>query len=94
MQSFGRDKLLHNTGPFNHMDFVEYSKDLNDCSSIEKSVLDFHCLAECDAAVISRSQFGRMGIWLRKDPTKDVYVYNSTTQDFVRIRHISQFRIT
>ena len=92
LKHFGR-KLIHNNGPFNHIDFIEFSKDLNDCSSIEKSVLDFHCLAECDAAVISRSQFGRMGIWRRKDPIKDLYTYNPLTDEFVEIKHLDQLKM-
>jgi hypothetical protein len=86
---------VHNDGPFNHIDFIEYSKNLNDCSSIEKSVLDFHCLAECDAVVVSRSQFGRMGIWRRKDPTKDVYAYhsNSDSNEFIKIECMNQYKI-
>ena len=32
--------------------------------------------------VISRSQFGRLGLWNRDDPIKDVYAYNNEKDEF------------
>ena len=93
LKHFGHNKLIHNNGPFNHIDFIKFSKDSNDCSPIEKSVLDFHCLAECDAAVISRSQFGRMAIWRRKDPIKDVYAYNSDLDELIKVESMKQYKV-
>ena len=89
---FGNE-LVHIDGPFNHIDYVPFSSDPNDCSMSEKSVLDFHVLAECDGAVISRSQFGRMGMWRREKPDKDVYAYNTDLDRFIKIEHISQYRV-
>lgn len=78
---------------FNHIDFIDVSQDINDCSSIEKRFLDFHVLAECDAAVISRSQFGRMGILRRNQPAKHVNVYNSTLDELIKIKDMNDFKL-
>ena len=86
--------LVHIDGPFNHIDYIPYSANLNDCSMSEKSILDFHVLAECDGAVISDSQFGRMGILRRPErPDKDVYAYYRELGRLVKIDHLSQLRI-
>jgi len=74
IREFGMDKIVFNEGPFNHVDFLENTQD--NCFSVEKSILDFHSLQNCDMAVISRSQFGRFGLWNRDNPLKEVYEYN------------------
>ena len=74
LREFGMDKIVFNEGPFNHVDFLENTQD--NCFSVEKSILDFHSLQNCDMAVISRSQFGRFGLWNRENPLKEVYEYN------------------
>lgn len=92
--NYDANVLVHNDGPFNHIDYIPFSADPTDCSTSEKAVLDFHCLAECDAVVISRSQFGRMGVWRRSQPSKDVYAYNTDLDEFVEIKDMRQFRLS
>lgn len=84
LREFGIDKIVFNEGPFNHVDFLENTQD--DCTNIEKSILDFHSLQNCDMAVISRSQFGRIGLWNRDNPLKEVYAYNNELDKFYKWR--------
>lgn len=84
LDEFGQDKIVYHQGPFNHVDFLENTQD--DCSSVEKSILDFHSLQNCDMAVISRSQFGRFGLWNRDNPLKEVYAYNNELDRFTKWR--------
>jgi hypothetical protein len=50
LKEFGKDKILRIPGIFSHVDMETNSKD---CSRIEKPILDFHFLQNCDKAVIS-----------------------------------------
>jgi len=59
VKEFGSNQIIYHQGPFNHVDYIENTKD--DCTNSEKAILDFHSLQNCDMAVISRSQFGRIG---------------------------------
>lgn len=93
LKEFG-DKMVYNHGPMNHIDYLKYSRNESDCSAIEKSLLDFECLKLCDMAVISRSQFGRMGLWNRPEPAKHVYAFNTDLNEFYQITDIKQFRVT
>ena len=77
---FGEDRIVFHEGQFNHMDFIENTQD--NCTPIEKTILDFHSLQNCDMAVISRSQFGRIGLWNRVDPLKNTYAYNFENDQF------------
>ena len=82
LTEFGSNLIVFNEGPFVHYDFLENTQE--DCTSSEKSILDFHSLQNCDMAVISRSQFGRIGLWNRIDPLKDVYAYNNEKNLFYK----------
>jgi hypothetical protein len=83
--------LFYDQGPFNHVDFLENTKD--DCINSEKAILDFHSLQNCDMAVISRSQFGRIGLWNRDNPLKDVYAYNTDKEDFFKWKTFSDLHV-
>ena len=63
----------------------------NDCSRVEKPILDFHFLQMCDKAVISQSGFGRLGTWNRADPLKDVFVFDGK-RSFVSFGDVSPSR--
>ena len=43
---------------------------------IEKTFLDFHMLQNCDMAIISESGFGKLGVWNRLDPNKNLVTIN------------------
>lgn len=93
LKEFGQNKLVHIEGFFDHIDFIDNLKIGNGCISAEKAVLDIHLLAKCDAIVISRSQFGRMAVWLRDEPLKELYVYNSTTDGIDNYTSLAQFHL-
>jgi len=72
IKEFGVDKVLRVPGINTHID---REKNLgNNCSRIEKPIMDFHFLQNCDKAVISYSGFGKLGVWNRKNPKKDVFL--------------------
>ena len=73
IREFGIDKIIRIPGVFAHVD--RESNLGNDCTRIEKPILDFHFMQNCDKVVISRSGFGRLSAWNRVDPIKDLYVY-------------------
>jgi hypothetical protein len=71
MNEFGKDKVIRIHGVNSHID---RERNLgNNCSRIEKPIMDFHFLQNCDKAVISYSGFGRFGLYNRKYPNKNVY---------------------
>ena len=59
--------------PFSYLSLLSKKYLGNNCSRIEKSILDFHFLQNCDKAVISLSGFGLLGTNNRKYPEKDLY---------------------
>ena len=61
-----------------HIDKVNANLDYPSCLALDKTFLDFHALQNCDMVVISDSGFGRLGVWNREQPDKDLYVF----QDF------------
>jgi hypothetical protein len=71
VDEFGKEKVIRILGTSSHIGMEKYSA--NNCSRIEKPILDFHFLQNCDKAVISLSGFGRLGMNNRKQPDKDLY---------------------
>ena len=74
IREFGVDRVIRTPGVSSHFDRETNLGD--DCTRVEKPVLDFHFLQMCDKAVISRSGFGRLGTWNRLEPLKDVFVFD------------------
>jgi len=80
IEEFGEDKVIRILGTNSH---VGREKNLgNNCSRVEKPILDFHFLQNCDKAAISQSSFGRLGTYNRKQPDKDVYILGSSYKEF------------
>ena len=73
VQEFGAERLIQIPGLFTHID--RESDAGEDCSRVEKTILDFHFMQNCDKAVVSKSGFGKLGVWNRRDPIKDMYVF-------------------
>ena len=71
IDEFGEEKVIRILGTSSHVGMEKYLA--NNCSRIEKPILDFHFLQNCDKAVISLSGFGRLGTYNRKQPEKDLY---------------------
>jgi hypothetical protein len=71
ISEFGKDKVIRIDGMNTHIGF-EKSLGKN-CSRIEKPILDFHFLANCDKAVISHSNYGGLGVSNRMQPDKDLH---------------------
>ena len=72
VREFGTSRLIRIPGVFSHVDMEENAES---CSRVEKPILDFHFLRNCDKAVISSSGFGKLGTWIRANPVKDLYVF-------------------
>ena len=77
---FGKEKVLRIDGMNTHVGFEK--KLGNNCTRIEKPILDFHFLQNCDKAVISRSFFGGLGVSNRVQPDKDLQFLGLTWSDF------------
>ena len=70
---------------------IQYSRKPNDCESSEKTILDFHAFQLCDSAVITNTQYGRFGMWLRADPSKNVYVYDTYEKKLYKIESLEDY---
>ena len=71
---FGKDRVVVNEGPIKHIDRDLLKGSLP--SQIERTILDFHSLQNCDNAIVTYlSAFGSMGCWNRKEPFKNLYIY-------------------
>jgi hypothetical protein len=82
-------KIVTNDGLILHMDRNDLKNDKNNnkkssenCESIEKSVLDFHSLRNCDIALLSGSQFGTFGLWNRDNPIEGIYCFRANSKKF------------
>jgi hypothetical protein len=92
IDEFGLERVIRIPGLNTHVD-REHNLG-NDCTRIEKPILDFHFMQMCDKAVISSSGFGRLGLWNRpNDPLKDVFVFEDNVfvpiEDFMRNKKTS-----
>ena len=70
---FGLENMFLIPGEFSHMDHL--SNLGNDCSKIQKSILEFSFMQHCDKTVVSFSGFGKLGVWNRELPVKDTFVF-------------------
>ena len=82
VKEFGEKRVIRIDGVNSHVDKEEEEEDTplgnQDCSRIEKPILDFHFLQNCDKAVISQqSGFGQLGLWNRVSPYEGVYVFRN-----------------
>ena len=76
VEEFGNDKVIRIKGLNTHVG--RESKLGNNCSRIEKPILDFHFLQNCDKAVVSKgSYFGLIGLYNRKKGNKDIHFIGS-----------------
>ena len=72
-KEFDEHRVIRIPGINSH---VDRESNLNeDCSRIEKPILDFHFLQNCQKAIISGSGFGRIGLMNRKEPMKEAFVF-------------------
>ena len=74
IKEFGLNRIIRINGVNSHID-KEGKHDANDCSKTEKPMLDFHFMRNCDKAIVSNSGFGILGMWSRKEPVKDAFVF-------------------
>jgi hypothetical protein len=70
-KEFSREKVIRIKGINTHID--RETNLGNDCTRIEKPIMDFYFLRNCNKAVISNSGFGRLGLWNRKEPYRDLF---------------------
>ena len=72
IEEFGSHKVIRIEGLNTHVGHE--AKLGNNCSRIEKPILDFHFLQNCDKAVITNgSYFGLIGLYNRKKGLKDIH---------------------
>lgn len=71
---FGAENLLITDGLYTHIDREKQS---SDCKRVYKTFLDLHFMRNCDGIVISNSNFGKFGIMLRPEPTKQAFMFRS-----------------
>jgi len=79
INEFGIDKVIRIDGINTHMGREKQLS--NDCTRIEKPILDFHFVQNCDKAVISKSGFGQLAAWNRVEPKKDLHVLGTSFFD-------------
>ncbi len=76
IKEFGQDRVIRIEGVNAHVD--RESNLNNDCTRIEKPILDFHFLQNCDKAIISKeSGFGQLGLWNREKPYEGVFYFKN-----------------
>lgn len=73
IREFGDERIIKIPGLFTHID--RESNLGNDCYRVEKTILDFHFMQNCDMAVISKSGYGKLGSWNRMDPLKNLFIF-------------------
>jgi hypothetical protein len=78
-QVFGVDRVVDVQGEITHIDqdhrFYNQTNEMNGCERYDKTYLDFHVLGVCDMGVISRSGFGRLGVYNRYHSYEHIYTY-------------------
>jgi hypothetical protein len=66
IKRFG-DKLVVNHGKHVHIDNIELNTGGKECGDAARTILDFHCMRECDMAVVSAgSQYGQFALMQRE----------------------------
>ena len=90
IKEFGKERVIRIDGLNTHVDKETNLSD--DCTRIEKPLLDFHFLQNCDKAVITQqSGFGQLGLWNRRNPYKNVFVYRNN--HFMKASESSSFEM-
>ena len=69
---FGLKHVVANNGLYLHLDREKTGRSYE---LVEKIYLDFHCLQNCDMAIISESGFGKLGLLNRNDPNKNLVMF-------------------
>lgn len=79
LQYFPNNKILFLNDSSFHLDkdFADNNENFN---AAEDIILDFHMLQNCDYGVVSHSSFGLLGLWNRKEPFKNLYVFTPRDQ--------------
>ena len=87
---FGVDELIQTPGESFHIDKMPMQG--NNCTAVEKTMLDFHMMQHCDMAVVSSSGYGISALLNRRERMiANFYVLNFVSHEFER-RKISQYR--
>lgn len=73
-KEFGKENMIKIPGLYTHIDREQFLGE--DCQRVEKSILDFHFMQNCDYAVISDSGYGKLAQILMKNRTY-VYIYKN-----------------
>ena len=73
-QVFGKEKIVNIPGVFFEMDTSNDITPTN-CTRIEKALLDFHAMQNCNMAIISKSGFGILGVANRDIPNENLYLF-------------------
>jgi hypothetical protein len=79
INEFGIDKVIRIGGINSHIGREEQLS--NDCTRIEKPILDFNFFQNRDKAVISKSGFGKLGAMNRVEQKKDLHFLGTSYSD-------------
>lgn len=71
---FAEQNVMINEGLNAHLDRERHLN--GQCAKVDKVFLDFHCLQLCDMAIISESGFGKLGVWNRDEPNKNLAIFS------------------
>lgn len=78
-QHFEDNRIVFIDGKPRHVDFEPNT--MNNCSSIEKVVMDFYMLGHCDMGIVSRSGFGMYGVARNRIPDNNFSVIINNSSD-------------
>jgi hypothetical protein len=84
---FGTNNVVTTHGIITHIDQkrnISKTKDANQCDVYDKTFLDFHLLGRgCDMAVVSRSGFGRLGVYNRNSSFSNIFIYKKVNEKYM-----------
>jgi hypothetical protein len=73
VREFGQERLLTFYGLYTHI-----GKDVSSdsCERVEKTILDFQFMQNCDQIVVSHSGYGKFGNFLRPNASRSAYFFS------------------
>jgi hypothetical protein len=83
---FGFDKVFTTNGTTLHLDqYRKYhrSERNQNIQIYDKTFLDFSMLGQCDMAIVSRSGFGRLGVYNRNKAFEDIFIFKKVNKTYV-----------
>jgi len=86
---FGAEKIILNQGENIHLD---RTSDLKCSDRVDRIFLDLHSLQNCNYSIISESGFGKLGVWNRLEPQKNLVMFSKKGK-IVEVKSIDELGI-